>query len=148
MAEPRPPLALLPVGLVAAGVVALLGLTVTRYGYHRDELYFRLLGDHPAWGYVDQPPLVPLAGRASTALFGDSLWALRLPAIAMAAVLVVLLALLARELGGGATAQTLAALGGASGFPLLDGHLLSTGTFDVPVWVGVCLLVTRALLRH
>ena len=47
------------------------------YGWHRDELYFRMLP--PAWGYVDQPPLVPWLARSAAAL-ADEPWALRVPA--------------------------------------------------------------------
>jgi len=30
-----------------------------RYGYFRDEFDYMACGDHLAWGYVDQPPLIP-----------------------------------------------------------------------------------------
>src|SRR5690606_9366165 len=66
--------------LLIAGVLGVVLLAVSaRYGYHRDELYFRVAGRHPMWGYPDQPPLVPLLGRAVTAL-SDTLVALRVPA--------------------------------------------------------------------
>ena len=107
-----------PVTAVAAAVAALLLATITRYGYHRDELYFRLLGEHPAWGYVDQPPATPLIARAAIEVFGDY----RVGASGCRRVLCVvatafLAALVAREFGGGAGAQALAAAGARLGVP-------------------------------
>ena len=46
--------------MIAAAQALLLIATSTRYGYHRDEMYFIVSGSHPAFGYPDQPPLVPL----------------------------------------------------------------------------------------
>src|SRR6202041_3876250 len=79
-------------------------------GYFRDELYYLACGDHLAWGYVDQPPLIALIAWAARHLFGSSLFATRLlPALAGAAI-VYCTGRLARELGGGAFAEFLAAL--------------------------------------
>jgi hypothetical protein len=58
-------------------VAVALALTINSYGYFRDEMYFRILAGHPAWGYVDQPPLTPMVAKVSIALFGDHLWAIR-----------------------------------------------------------------------
>ncbi|GGS64539.1 glycosyltransferase family 39 protein [Nonomuraea spiralis] len=118
------------------------------YGYHRDELYFRVLAGRPAWGYVDQPPLTPMLGKAALGLFGDTVTALRVfPALAMA-VLVVLVALVARELGGDRRAQAMAAAGVATGaYTLIAGHTLLTVSFDLPFWTAAILFALRALLR-
>lgn len=128
-------------------LAAALGCTITRYDYHRDELYFRLLAGHPAWGYLDQPPGTPMLARLFTTVFGDSVWAIRLPAVLCVLVAAFLAAGIARELDGGAGAQTLAAIGLVSAFPLAAGHLLLTASVDLPVWAGVSLLIMRALLR-
>jgi hypothetical protein len=129
-----------------AAVVALLAATSDQYGYHRDELYFLMLA--PQWGYVDQPPLTPLLARGAAALFGDSPAAVRVPAMLCVALGILLVALTARELGGGRAAQTLAAWGyGFSAVPMLAGHLMVTATVDNALWAAVLLLVTRALLR-
>jgi 4-amino-4-deoxy-L-arabinose transferase-like glycosyltransferase len=97
-----------------AAIAALVTLTIhlaanPHYGFFRDELYFIICGFHPAWGYVDQPPVVPLLAAGSQ-LFGHSLFALRaLPAIFAAAGAYVV-CLLAFEFGGGLFAAILAAL--------------------------------------
>jgi 4-amino-4-deoxy-L-arabinose transferase-like glycosyltransferase len=79
------------------------------YGYFRDELYLIICGQHPQWGYVDQPPVVPLLA-AGTQIFGHSLVLLRAVPAFFAAAAVYVTCLLAAELGGGAFAQVLAAL--------------------------------------
>ena len=131
---------------VAAAEFLLLVVTSNRYGYHRDELYFRVAARHPAWGYDDQPALTPLVGRFSEWMFGADPRGLRmLSAVAMALV-VVLVALIARELGAGAAGQAVAALAtAASAAAMAVGHLLSTTTFDVLVWVTLVYVVARIL---
>jgi 4-amino-4-deoxy-L-arabinose transferase-like glycosyltransferase len=141
-----PDFALLPVTAVAGLLTALLIALSGRYGYHRDELYFIQAGRHLAWGYPDQPPLVPLIARLMTNLAPGSLVLLRLPSALAGGALVVLTGVLTRELGGRRNAQMLAAAliaiaplaGGAS-------HLLSTTTFDLPAWALLCLIVLRVL---
>src|SRR5579863_193066 len=79
------------------------------YGFFRDELYFIICGFHPAWGYVDQPPVAPLLAAGSQ-LFGHSLFLLRAIPAAFAAAGVYVTCLLVIELGGDAFAQIVAAL--------------------------------------
>ncbi|WP_433224014.1 glycosyltransferase family 39 protein [Microtetraspora malaysiensis] len=145
---PVPRFALRPVGAIALAATAVLLAVSPWYGYHRDELYFRLLGQRPRLGYFDTPPLTPLVARISTALFGDTVTALRIVPALLAGVLVVLVACVARELGGGRAAQIMAAAGVATGlFPLVAGHSLLTLTFDLPLWTAAILFILRALRR-
>ena len=143
-----PAVAWRPVLAVLVVDAALLTATIPRYGYHRDELYFRMLAAHPAWGYVDQAPLTPMVAKLSIGAFGDNLWALRLPAMLFALAAVALVAQLTRELGGGRDAQVLAAAGASGAFVLIAGHVLLTATPDLVVWLLVLMFVTRALHRE
>ncbi|GAA4583096.1 glycosyltransferase family 39 protein [Planotetraspora phitsanulokensis] len=143
-----PPFARVPVGGVALATAAVLLAVSPWYGYHRDELYFRLLGEHPQPGYFDTPPLTPMIARVSTAVFGDTVVALRIVPALCTGALVVLIALVARELGGGRAAQVLAAAGTATAvLPLIAGHTLLTLTPDLVVWTAVVLCLLRVLLR-
>ncbi len=140
------PLARGPVFGAMAALAVLLATTSQWYGFHRDELYFRMLD--PAWGYVDQPPFTPWLARTITSVV-DEPWALRIPAILAAAAAVLVLALVAREAGGGRRAQAVAAWAAASAsFPMVFGHVLLTASFDLLVWPLVALFAMRALLRE
>ncbi len=135
--ETRRPVSLpLGVWIAAAAPVALLLTVSARYGFHRDELYFIVAGRRLDWGYVDQPPLVPLLARISETLGGTNPTAIRvLPAFAVGVVAVVA-ALIARRFGGGRVAQIFtAASAGLTGVLLGEGHLLSTAVFDYLLWV-------------
>ncbi|MEN3535990.1 glycosyltransferase family 39 protein [Microbispora sp. ZYX-F-249] len=136
------------VAAIAAVTVAVLLAVSPWYGYHRDELYFRMLGERPRLGYFDTPPLTPMIARLSTTLFGDTVVALRIVPALCTGALVVLVALAARELGGGRTAQILAAAGTATSvLPLVAGHALLTLTPDLVLWSAVTLCLLRVLLR-
>ena len=114
------------------------------YGIFRDELYFIVCGQHPAWGYVDQPPLVPLLAAASYALFGDHLVGFRLvPALVMSAT-VALTAEFARAVGGGRFAQWLCGLCVlAAPWYLAIGLLNTTDTFQPITWLACAWFLVR-----
>lgn len=117
---------------VALTQLVVLVATSGRYGYHGDEMYFIAAGSHPAAGYPDQPPLVPLLAWTMNALAPHSLVALRLPSAVVSSVTTVVAALIARRVGGSSGAQVLAAACTAcSGFALAVGHIVSTTTFDM-----------------
>lgn len=114
------------------------------YGYFRDELYYLACGEHAAWGYVDQPPLIAWVAWLLEHSIGTSLWALRLlPALAGSGT-VILAGLLARELGGRRWAIFLASLAALSApIFLLFTHLFTMNAFDLPLWTANAYLVVR-----
>ncbi len=145
-----PPRLRLPrlVWIVAAAQLLVLVATSTRYGFHRDELYFIVAGSHPALGYPDQPPIVPLVSWAMHELGPGSPLTLRLPSALAAAATTVLAAAIAREAGGGRSAQLVAAACAAgSGFALAVGHFVTTTTFDLLSTTALGWLMIRAILR-
>ena len=132
--------------LVVAGLMAAVLLVLSEaYGFHRDEMYFVVAGRHPAFGYADQPPLTPLLSALSVAILGVSPTAVRvLPALEVAMVVVVT-ALIARDLGGSRRAQLLAAVTAALSGYLAAGHLDDTAELDLLAWAVVVWLLVRLL---
>jgi hypothetical protein len=117
------------------------------YDIFRNELYYIVCGRHPAFGYADQPPLVPLLA-AATQVFGLNAWLLRLPGALAAAALVPLTAAFVRLLGGGGGAAFVAAASGAMAPALMAlTQIMTTSTFEPLDWTLFAYLLTRAALR-
>jgi 4-amino-4-deoxy-L-arabinose transferase-like glycosyltransferase len=129
-------------GLLALGLHAVFA---ARYDLFRDELYFIVCGRHLAFGYADQPPVVPLLAAGLYAL-GHTVWLVRLPATLAAGALAWLAVRLARLLGGGAAAGAGAALCVTIAPMLMGlGAILNTTVFDPLAWTAIAGLLAYTL---
>jgi hypothetical protein len=119
-----------------------------RYGYFRDEFDYIACGDHLAWGYVDQPPLIPFLIHVCRAVLGDSLRSIRfIPALA-SSLLVVQTALIAREFGGRRFALLLSTITVVvAPHYLSDGSLLTTNCLEPNLWMG-CAYFAILAIKH
>ncbi len=120
-----------------------------RYGYFRDEFDYISCGDHLAWGYVDQPPLIPFLIHINRAILGDSLRSIRfIPALA-SSLLVLQTAVLAREFGGRRFALLLAAITTLIAPQYLsNGGLLGTNCLEPNLWMGCAYFSILAIKRN
>jgi 4-amino-4-deoxy-L-arabinose transferase-like glycosyltransferase len=136
-------------GGAAGGVLALHLATNGTLGFHTDELYYLDCGRHPALGYVDFPPVVPLLARLETGLLGTSPWKLRLLPSLLGAFLVALSGAYVRRLGGSLGLQGLALLTAiAAPYFLGANWVFQTVTFDQVTWMValywlLCLVTAR-----
>lgn len=105
-------------------------------GIFIDELYYVACSKHLDFGYVDHPPFVALIGALTRLLFGESLFALRIPAVLTSASIVFLTGRLARQLGGNRSAQMLASLAALICPTYLGiGSYFSMNVFDHLFWL-------------
>ena len=136
------------VGVIAFGKLVFHCIFNNRYGYFRDEFDYLSCGDHLAWGYVDQPPLLPFLVRLSRIVLGESLRSIRfLPALAISVALIVT-ALIAREFGGRRYALLLAAVAFLIAPAYLSsGSLLTTNCLEPLLWMGCAYFAILAIKR-
>ena len=135
--------------VIALLIAAKVGVTMAvadRYGWHRDELYYLASSRHLSLGYVDYPPVTPLLARLDQVVFPGSLPGLRLLTVLAGAAVIVIAALIARELGGNRLAQLLTGLAVLISPEFVGTNILfQTVSFDQVVWAMACLLFVRLL---
>lgn len=78
------------------------------YGFFRDELYYIALSDNLDFGYVDVPPITPFLLVIVRSLLGTSFISLHLLPAVCGALVIWLVSLMVRKMGGGFNAQLLA----------------------------------------
>jgi Dolichyl-phosphate-mannose-protein mannosyltransferase len=134
----------------AAIVVLVIHLATNgNLGFHTDEFYYIDSGRHPALGYVDFPPIVPLFARLETDLLGATPWALRLLPTLLGAFMVVLSGVYVRRLGGSLGLQALGLLIAVTAPYFLGANwVYQTVTFDEVTWMValycfLCLVLER-----
>jgi Dolichyl-phosphate-mannose-protein mannosyltransferase len=134
--QPSQPAAVLLFGGAGAAVIALHLATNGTLGFHTDELYYLDCGWHPALGYVDFPPIVPLLARLETGLLGISPWNLRILPTLLGGFMVALSGAYVRRLGGPLRLQALALLIAITAPYLLGANwVFQTVTFDEVTWM-------------
>lgn len=128
--------------------LALHGAGIANYGYFRDELYYLASVAHLDFGYVEHPPLFIYLLAGWTALFGDSVAAIRTLSILAGTGLILIVGLTGRALGAGLFAQCVAALTAAV-TPVFLGtqHFYSMNVFDQLFW-GIAGLILVWLIRE
>ncbi len=82
--------------------------------FHRDEFLYFAMGDHLEWFRMQFPPLIAVVARVGRALFGDSVWAARVPAAVAGAALLGTMLWLVRRLNGGVWSMVVLTLAGIS----------------------------------
>jgi hypothetical protein len=126
--------------------VGLYMIAAGNYGYFRDELYYLACGEHPGWGYVDQPPLIGWIAWMLQHTIGTSLYALRfLPLMAHIGT-IVLTAGIARDLGGGRCAMFLSSVSVLVAPIMLSmTHLFTMNAFDFLLWTLLAWILVRLI---
>lgn len=132
-----------PLLLIAAAQLTIHLITNGLYGFHTDELYYIISGQHLSLGYVDYPPLTPLLARLDTTVFGISPWTLRLLPALTGATMVFLTGLCARELGASRRVAALASTVALLSLYLLATWLFQTVEFDELTWMLAIYLLLR-----
>ncbi len=128
-----------PEYMVAGALIVLLASGSGGYGWHGDELYFVVAGQHPALGYPDQPLFTPLLVGLMNRLGNGSLVVVRVASVVGSATTAVIVGATAGQFGGGPRARLIGSLSWAVGaVSIVTGHFVDTTTFDVLATAGVC----------
>ena len=124
--------------VVAATVARVAALVATPLDLHGDEAQYWMWSRTLDWGYFSKPPLIAWAIAATTSVFGDAEWAVRLAAPIAHAGGSIALFFLARRMAGPERGDE-AGLWAGLGWLLMPGvwlssTLISTDALLLPLW--------------
>ena len=113
--------------------------------YHRDELLYFSLGQHPDFGYATVPPMIGWIAWLIQNIFGYSVFAVRLFPAFLSGAMIILAAAISKELGGSRYASFMAAIG-----LLISIFFLRTYMLYMPVHIELFLwtLCIYLLIKH
>jgi len=94
------------------------------YGLFRDEYYYVEVSKHLDWGYVDMQPLSALILAVSRALFGDTIFGIRIFSYLAGSAVVFISGLISREMKGSTFAQIFTAV-----LVIFSGVILGTSSY-------------------
>ncbi len=122
------------------------------WSFHRDELLYLALGRHLDWGFASVPPAIGFWGWIGGVVSGGSVEAVRLIATLFGTGIVVLTALMAKELlpsngqNSGKFATVLVGIAGlTTGAYLRPSMLFMPVVFDIFYWSLLCFLYLKYL---
>ena len=134
----------LPILFLALFNISIHLLIINNLEYHRDELLYFSLGEHPDFGFATVPPMIGWIALLMEKIFGFSLFSARLIPALLSGVLIFLVSSIAKELGGGLYSRILAGIGiTISGFALRTFSLFMPVCFDVIFWTVIFYLLIR-----
>jgi hypothetical protein len=112
--------------------------------FHRDELLYFSLGQHPALGYATVPPMIGWVAWLMQNTFGYSLFAVRFFPAVLGGLMVFLISAIAKELGGSGYSRILAAVGIiVSVFGLRTFLLFQPVHIDLMLWTLLFYLIIK-----
>lgn len=105
------------------------------YGIFRDTFLYIAQSDHPGWGYLEVPPIAPLALALVRFLAGTTFFSLHIIQAVTGSLFIIITALMAKKLGGNkfAVILTLICATLTPQFIGTDAHF-DYGTFDRLFW--------------
>ena len=124
-------------------LIAILNLVVNfitqaffAYGFFRDELYYLACSNRIQLGYVDHPPLSIYILAVWKAIFGDSLFVIRIVPVIISSATVFMIGLFTLRLGGGKTAIIISTITYMTA-PIFLGMntIYSMNSFDFFFWI-------------
>ncbi|MGC1390305.1 MAG: glycosyltransferase family 39 protein [Bacteroidales bacterium] len=134
----------LPVIFIAIFNVFIHLLVIGNLEYHRDELLYFSLGEHPALGFATVPPMIGWLAWLLQNTVGHGLFAVRILPALMSGVMILLVAAIAKDLGGSHYARVLSGIGFLiAGFALRSFSLFMPVFLDIFFWTFLLFLLVR-----